>query len=108
EFGPLARSISDDAPTVPDGGSLGWIAPDDFVPEFIEQVWDLPLNEVSEPFQTRFGWHIAEVTGRRVTDLTDQVRTSQCQNQLVRAKADEEEILWERELRDMAYVDIRL
>lgn len=108
EFGPLARSISDDAPSAPDGGELGWLAAEDFVPEFTEKVWSMPLDTVSEPIQTRFGWHIVEVTGRRVADLTDAVRKNQCENEIARSKADEEEILWEQRLRDEAYIDIRL
>jgi peptidyl-prolyl cis-trans isomerase SurA len=108
EFGPLARSISDDAPSAPGGGDLGWLAPDDFAPEFLEQVWEMPLDTVSEPIQSRFGWHLAEVTGRRVADLTDEMRALQCREQLIRSKLDEAEELWERQLRDEAYVDIRL
>src|SRR5690606_19641523 len=107
EFGPLARSISEDTPSVPDGGDLGWLSPQDFVPEFIEQVWDLPLETVSEPIQSRFGWHIVEVTGRRVADMTDNMRRRDCEEQLIRSKVDEAEFLWERQLRDEAYVDIR-
>jgi peptidyl-prolyl cis-trans isomerase SurA len=108
EFGPMARSISDDVPTASEGGQFGWLSPSDYAAEFEEQVWDMPLDTVSEPFQTRFGWHIAEVTGRRVADLTDEMRETECQNQLMRGKIDEVDGLWERQLRDEAYVDIRL
>ena len=47
------------------GGDLGWVERDVMVEEFEEEVFALPLNEVSPVFETRFGLHIAVVTEKR-------------------------------------------
>src|SRR5690606_1450811 len=60
EFGPIARAVSEDTVSAADGGDLGWIGPGSFVPEFEQKLAELEIGEVSEPFRTRFGWHIVE------------------------------------------------
>jgi len=34
------------------------------VPEFEEKMGSTPVGDVSEPFRTKFGWHILTVTGK--------------------------------------------
>jgi peptidyl-prolyl cis-trans isomerase SurA len=108
EFGPIAESVSEDTVSAAEGGSLGWVAPGDFVPEFEQVLASLPLNTLSEPFQTRFGWHIVEVLDRRSYDRTDEVKEEECARQIRANKAEEERELWLRRLRDQAFVDVRL
>lgn len=108
DFGPIARAVSEDAVSAADGGDLGWIGPGAFVPEFEEQLATLETGELSEPFRTRFGWHIAEVVDRRSHDMTDELKEQQCASQIRASKAEEERELWLRRLRDQAFVDVRL
>jgi peptidyl-prolyl cis-trans isomerase SurA len=55
------------------GGSLGWhdlsTLGTAFVPEFAEAVQELDVGQVSEPVRSEFGYHIIEVTDRRVSAL---------------------------------------
>jgi peptidyl-prolyl cis-trans isomerase SurA len=108
EFGPIARAVSEDTVSAADGGDLGWVGPESFVPEFEQKLAELEIGELSEPFRTRFGWHVVEVTDRREHDMTDELKRQQCAQQIRANKAEEERELWLRRLRDQAYVDVRL
>jgi peptidyl-prolyl cis-trans isomerase D len=58
-FADLARELSDDPVSAEEGGDLGLIEPDQMVAPFEETLFDMAqAGEVSEPVQTRFGWHI--------------------------------------------------
>jgi len=108
DFGTIARAVSRDIGSAADGGDLGWIGPGAVVPEFEEQLAKLEIGEISEPFRTRFGWHLVEVTDRRSHDTTDELKEQQCFRQLRANKAEEERQLWLQRLRDQAFVDIRI
>ena len=79
-----------------------------FVPEFTEVVDTLEVNELSQVFRSRYGWHILEVTGRRVYDNTEEVKRNECANSLRNARVGEETELWLRRLRDEAFVEKRI
>ena len=108
DFGTIAQSVSEDTVSAAEGGDLGWVAPGDFVPEFEQMLASLAIGTLSEPFQTRFGWHLAEVLDSRSYDSTDEVKQQQCAREIRASKAEEEQELWLRRLRDQAFVDIRL
>jgi peptidyl-prolyl cis-trans isomerase SurA len=108
DFGAIAESVSLDTVSAADGGDLDWLSPGDTVPEFEEVLAQLPLRTLSEPFQTRFGWHIVEVLERRSYDTTDEVKQQECAVEIRANKAEEERELWLRRLRDQAFVDVRL
>ncbi len=62
EFGIVAQSYSDDTGSKDKGGVLPKFGTGRMVPAFEKQVLTLKNpNDVSEPFQTRFGWHIAKL-----------------------------------------------
>jgi peptidyl-prolyl cis-trans isomerase SurA len=69
---------------------------------------ETPQGVVSKPFQTQFGWHVLEVLGRRATDSTSQAREQQAMTVLRNRKYDEELQTWLRQIRDEAYVEIKL
>ena len=108
EFGPIAQSVSEDPTSAADNGDLGWVEAGIFVPEFEEMLNSLEINELSEPFQTRFGWHLAEVTDSRSYDTTEEVKEQRCADQIRASKVEEERELWLRRLRDEAFVENRI
>jgi peptidyl-prolyl cis-trans isomerase SurA len=108
DFAGIASTTSEDPGSAPDGGDLGWTGPGTFVPEFSKAIADLKENEISEPFKTRYGWHIAQVLGTRSYDSTADVRRQRAFGAIRESKADEETELWLRRLRDDAFVEIKL
>jgi peptidyl-prolyl cis-trans isomerase SurA len=108
DFAALATITSEDPGSASQGGDLGWAGPDSFVPEFDEAIAKLKENELSEPFHTQYGWHIAQVLGRRQFDNTDELKRRQAMEAIRASKADEETELWLRRLRDEAYVEMKL
>jgi len=108
DFAELAKSFSEDPGSALNGGDLNWVDPNSLVPEFREQMANAPQGEVTRPFRTQYGWHVLEVLGRRATDSTEQAREQQALNVLRNRKYDEELQTWLRQIRDEAYVEIKL
>jgi peptidyl-prolyl cis-trans isomerase SurA len=107
-FAGIASTASEDPGSAPDGGDLGWSGPGTFVPEFDKAIEDLKDNEISEPFKTRYGWHIVQMLGTRTYDSTDDVRRQKAFAAIRESKADEETELWLRRLRDDAFVETKM
>ena len=108
DFAELAKSFSEDPGSALNGGDLNWVDPNNLVPEFREVMANAPQGQVSKPFQTQYGWHVLEVLGRRATDSTAQAREQQAMTVLRNRKYDEELQTWLRQIRDEAYVEIKL
>ena len=107
-FAGIASTASEDPGSAPDGGDLGWSGPGSFVPEFDKAIADLQVNEISEPFKTRYGWHIVQMLGTRTYDSTDDVRRQKAFAAIRESKTDEETELWLRRLRDDAFVETKM
>ena len=108
DFAGIASTTSQDPGSAPDGGDLGWSGPGTFVPEFDKAIADLKDKEISEPFKTRFGWHIVQLLGTRTYDNTADVRRQRAFGAIRESKSDEETELWLRRLRDEAFVEIKM
>lgn len=108
DFAALARSHSDDKSSAIKGGDLGWITPGALLPRFEEEIDKLVPGELSQPFRTEFGWHLAQLLERRDHDSTDEVRRAEARKAISDRKVAEESELYLRRLRDEAYIDIRL
>lgn len=108
DFAELARSQSEDRNTATNGGDLGWVNPGDLVPQFEAVMAQLKPNQLSEPFQTPFGWHIVQVLERRQLDNSEEFTRNEAREFLRDRKIDEQSEIWLRQLRDEAYVEIKL
>ncbi len=69
DFAVVCKDVSDDDKTKDDGGVIKGAMRGILGPEFDQRMFTLPLNEVSEPFKSRLGWHILKVTDRGVAPL---------------------------------------
>jgi peptidyl-prolyl cis-trans isomerase SurA len=105
DFADLARQNSDDASSVVAGGDLDWVN-EGGMPIEMETIIDaLELGEISEPYRTGTGWHIAEVLGRKETDLSLQYSRNQAENALRNRKFDLELQNWLIEIREKAFIE---
>ena len=107
DFGAIAKAVSEDPGSGTEGGDLGWTGPGTFVPDFEATLSKLEENEVSQPFHTQYGWHIAQLMGKRSQDMSTEERRRKAFEQIRASKSDEETELWLRRLRDEAFVDYR-
>jgi peptidyl-prolyl cis-trans isomerase SurA len=108
DFGVIAKTVSQDPGSAVNGGDLGWTTLDTFVPEFSAVAGGLKESEISEPLQTQFGWHIVQMLGRRDFDNTDTAAREHAFQALRDSRLEEATELWLQQLRDEAYVDVKL
>lgn len=106
DFAALARAHSDDKGSALKGGSLDWVGPGDLVKPFEETMEKLSINEISEPVQTQFGWHLIQVLERENKDNSQEYRKNLVRDAIRKRKIEEETELWLRRLRDEAFVEI--
>lgn len=107
-FEALAKTYSDDTTTARNGGDLGWINPASMVPAFEKTVRSQAPGKISKPFRSRYGWHVLEVLGRRNQDMSETFKLATAKQMIFRRKFEEELDSWLREVRQDAFVEIRL
>jgi peptidyl-prolyl cis-trans isomerase SurA len=78
------------------------------VPEFERVMNALKDNEVSQPVQTPFGWHLVQVLERRSDELSEDRKKIAARQAVRLRKADEAYQDWLRQSRDRAFVENRL
>ena len=65
DFATLAKEKSIEPGAKDSGGDLGYFTQDKMVKSFGDAAFALKVNEISQPVQTQFGWHIIQVLDRR-------------------------------------------
>ena len=63
-FEDVAKATSKDSSSQ-EGGDLGWFKKGDMVPEFANAVFSMKAGQVSDPVQTKFGWHVIKLIETR-------------------------------------------
>ena len=107
KFEDMARQYSEDG-SANSGGDLGWVNPGDTVPQFEQAMNDLAPGAISAPVRSPFGWHIIQVIERRKQDMSKEAARLKARQEIRARKADEAYQDWIRELRDRAFVELRL
>ena len=64
-FQELAKETSEDPGSAVNGGDLGWFGRNRMVPEFETTAFSLNPGEISDPIQTKFGYHLIYVIENR-------------------------------------------
>lgn len=87
DFAELARRHSE-GPTASRGGDLGYFTKDRMVEPFAEAAFALPDSGsvADEPVRTRFGFHVIQLTGRRMQEPMD---TAQARSNLLNERRQE-------------------
>ena len=106
-FAELAKKYSQDPASAFKGGDLGWMAINNFEPVFAAQLNKLRLNQLSQPFQTSFGWHLAEILAKKTERQTQQALfREQAAQRVYQKKFQQARKLWLQHLRQQAYIHL--
>jgi len=106
-FEALAREISEDPGSASEGGELGWVSPGQMVPAFERAMTNAEVGEIVGPFQSRFGWHVLQVTDRREQDMTNELAANKARQSIYMRKYESELQNWLTEIRDEAFVEYK-
>jgi hypothetical protein len=71
DFAAVAQAKTTDEGSKASGGDLGCQPRGSYVTEFDQAVWELDLDEVSDPVETEFGFHVILVRERRAGTAAD-------------------------------------
>ena len=74
DFAELAAVVSDDEGSAAQGGDLGFFGRGQMVAPFEEAAFALAPGQLSEPVQTRYGWHLIKVEEHLAESDGEQVR----------------------------------
>lgn len=108
DFADLARTHTDDTGSAVNGGDLGWMSGEELVPSFAKTMHSTKINEISKPFESQFGWHILQVLERKSENMASQYQKAIAKNFLRKRKFQDELENWLQELKDEAYIDVKL
>jgi peptidyl-prolyl cis-trans isomerase SurA len=108
DFGTLAKEYSDDTSSANIGGDMGWFLPNAFGERIGQTLDSMQDGDICEPFQTEGGWHIMERLGKREKDVTEESLRNAARSNLQQQKMDIEIERFLQQMRDEAFVEIRL
>ena len=105
DFQELAREFSEDTSSE-QGGDLGWLPRGQTVAKFEKVAFSLELDEISDPFETQFGWHIVRLHERQDarTQSLEEV-SEQIAMMLLRERRNESYRLFLQDLKEKATIE---
>ncbi len=106
KFADIASKYSEDYVSAANGGLMDWINPEAFDANFKNEIQKLKTGEMSKPFKSSFGWHIALLEGRKVDTDSIEAYKVKAREIISRRNFRDESEHWEQELRDSSYVKI--
>lgn len=107
-FSQLAKKHSDDKGSAARGGDLPMSNTANYVPPFAKAANSLALNNLSQPIETQFGWHIIEVLERRNSDKTRESIKNKAKEVVGKQKREDDQQNWLKTLREEAFVEYRI
>jgi len=87
---------------------MGWFAENAYGARVEQTLAGLSADQVSEPFQSQVGWHIIQKLGFRETDVSKEVTRQRARSSILQSKADAEVDRFLRQMREEAFVELRL
>lgn len=104
-FSKYAEELSKDRASAIKGGSLGWITKELVVENFRKVMINTEVGGVSEPFRTKFGWHILYLQDKRIKNISDNIKRNQAIAILKDRKVAVAKKEWLSKLKDQAYIE---
>jgi len=108
DLGIIARVYSDDPGSKLDGGKLDWSSDGVYDKPFEKVMNEMKIGEVSEPFESAFGWHILKVLDRREKNVSDELLKDKAYRILFNRKYSEQLQNTLKEMRSEAFIDIKI
>ncbi len=106
-FADLAAQISEDPNSANNGGELPWFSKGQMPPQLEQMANTMSVKQLSQPFQTQFGWHLMQLIDRRTRSVDDEALRDQASTSLRQSKVEQETLRWLRQMRDESFVEIR-
>ncbi len=109
EFREIAKEYSDDETTRKEGGHLGLFESENLtVKEFKDVIGGMEEGEISQPFKTKFGWHILKLNSREsAREISIEKDWERIQNWALNLKRQREFEKWVNKLKKDVYVEIK-
>ena len=107
DFKVFAKKYSADKASGFRGGDLGYVREKSVVPAFASKLKTTPVKKISDPFQSRFGWHILYIENIRSIDDTNTIVRRNIAQSIRIDKAKRERDDWVAKLKDQAYIEIK-
>ena len=104
-FSKYAEEFSEDKASAIKGGSLGWITKELVVESFRKVMINTEVGGVSEPFRTKFGWHILNLQDKRIKNISENIKRNQAIAILKDRKVAVAKKEWLAKLKDQAYIE---
>ena len=98
KFEDLAGEYSTEPGAAERGGDLDWFSPGTMDPAFEEAAFKLKVDEISNPVQSSFGWHIIQVTDKKEKASFEDMK-EEMEKEVKLQKANPQEII-SKELKD--------
>lgn len=106
DFAVMAKQYSVDSASAIKGGDLGWVNSGELVPEFEKAMNALPINTISKPVKSQFGWHLIQVVARRQKDDSEGFKKQQVRQFLQQRKFSEAVQNWQQHIRTSAFIQV--
>ncbi|MBU4321380.1 MAG: peptidylprolyl isomerase [Nitrospinae bacterium] len=106
DFASLAQKHSED-PSGKAGGDLGFIKKSQMAKEFTDVLSQMKAGDISQPFWTDMGLHIIKLE-EKIEKQSEAAIKESAKNKLIEQRFSEKYKHWLRELRETAYIEIRL
>lgn len=105
-FSELALIYSEDHGSASQGGDIGWVNSYDVVPEFSGVMQSLKKNQISEPFESSYGWHIVQLLDKKDVDSTGKVEENQAIQLVEQKKFQDALAKWQNKLKSEAHIKV--
>jgi len=103
----FAKKYSQDKGSGYKGGDIGWVRIKSVVPAFGKVMGKTPTKKISDPFKSRFGWHILYIENIRSVDDTKVIIRTNVANRIRMQKAEREREDWMAKLKDQAFIELK-
>ena len=108
EFALAARQYSQDSDSAQQGGDMGYLASDQLSLPFQKEIAQLQPGQISQPVQTPFGFHLIQITDRRINRLVKgSEQWNEIKETILSQKLQKLYRQWLEELRKQAYIEVK-